>query len=336
MLTCLLHPLSALQIELKTSTIWTALRLWTFSASLTPVILGATLSYRAQREFSIVLFFLSVGAVVAVNGAANMVNSYFKNMVSSYMQKQDSTNYKTANGTGPKSIVSGHLLQLDENLVKNRFQASLVNYAAFLYGFGMLCMLFLMVLSTAKNEFIAALFFGGLSSSFLYTGGIQLKYYILGDLLVVSTFGPLSVLFSYGVQCGEFHFGPLFLALPLTLSTEAIIHSKHLREVEEDRRAGVVSLAILLGKQGSYFLFTLLLFLPYLVFAVFATQYSLFFGLPVLSMPYAFQLERLLREKGPSRAVTFRATILNAAVGVLFILSCLMAQDIPFVDLQSQ
>lgn len=327
-----------------------ALRLWTFSASLTPVALGATLSYRAQGDFSASLFLLTVGAVLAVNGAGNMVNSYFD-----YMRKLESPRSPTllngehrggggtvqrSNGVGTgaevrqrRAIGSGERGSPEERLSQHQLdQAALVNYAAYLYGFGMLCMLLLMALSKAKSEFIAALFFGGLSSSFVYTGGIGLKYYILGDLLVIFTFGPLSMLFLYGVQSAHFPLGPLILALPSALSTEAILHSKHLREVEEDKKAGVISLAVLLSKQGSYFLLTLLLFLPYLLFAVFATQYSLLLGLPLLTMPYAFQLERSLREMGPSRAISVKAAKLNAAVSSLFIVGCLLAKEIPFIE----
>lgn len=340
------------------STILTALRPWTFTASLTPVSLGATLSYRIQEHFSPSLFLLTVGAVLAVNGAGNMVTSYFDSMRKLDPNKVSSSKakdkHKSDNGVRNTSdrVISElrqrrvgdfastpeeeHSSGLDSRLTGHQLgQTALVNYAAHLYGFGMLCMLLLMILSTAKSEFIAALFFGGLSSSFMYTGGVGLKYYVLGDLLVVFTFGPLSMLFSYGVQCGHFPLGPLILALPLTLSTEAILHSKHLREVEKDMREGVISLAVLLGKQGSYFLFTLLLFLPYLAFSVFATQYSLLLGLPLLSMPYAFQLERSLREDGPSKAVTIKAARLNVAVSSLFIVGCLFAKDVPFMELKS-
>lgn len=325
--------------------ILTALRLWTFSASLTPVALGATLCYRAQGDFSASLFMLTVGAVLAVNGAGNMVNSYFDSMRkldTARSPKGDHGGVVTGNaGTRIgsemryKGTISAGEHSREERVAQQQLdQSALVNYAAYLYGFGMLCMLLLMMCSKAKSEFIAALFFGGLSSSFVYTGGIGLKYYILGDLLVVFTFGPLSMLFSYGVQSGHFPLGPLILALPSALSTEAILHSKHLREVEEDKKAGVISLAVLLGKQGSYFLFTLLLFLPYLLFAVFATQYSLLLGLPLLSMPYAFQLERSLREVGPSRAISVKAAKLNVAVSTLFIIGCLLARDIPFINLE--
>jgi 1,4-dihydroxy-2-naphthoate octaprenyltransferase len=295
------------------------------------------------------LFLLTVGAVLAVNGAGNMVNSYFDSMRKLDPHKSPLPSpveeHRGGVGGGAESEMQQrrHIrggengCVSDERPLQQQHQldhSALVNYAAYLYGFGMLCMLMLMALSRAKSEFIAALFFGGLSSSFLYTGGIGLKYYILGDLLVVFTFGPLSMLFSYGVQSGHFPLGPLILALPLALSTEAILHSKHLREVEEDKREGMISLAVVLGRQGSYFFFALLLFLPYLLFAVFASGYSLLLGLPLLSMPYAFQLERSLREVGPSRAISIKAARLNIVVSTLFILGCLLARELPFIEVE--
>ena len=211
--------------------------------------------------------------------------------------------------------------------------SKLVNFAAYLYFFGMICLWLLITFSPAKSQFLAALFFGGLSSSFVYTGGIGLKYYILGDLLVMFTFGPLAVLFSYLAQTGSLEWGPLLLALPLAISTEAILHSKHIRDMEEDKCANMVSLAVLLGKQGSYFLFTMLLFLPYLVFVVLGTQYSLALGLPLLSMPYAFRLERRLREQGASKSISTAAAKLNLVISVLFVVGCVFAKDIPFLEL---
>lgn len=302
---------------MNSASIYTALRPWTFSASLTPVILGAALSYKSCGQVNFVLLLLTVATVLAVNGAGNLVNRYFDSMRAIGSREAENHHGSGEVRTPP---IPGPLEQ-----------TQIVNFAAYLYGFGMACLWLLIWLSSARSEHLAALFFGGLSSSFIYTGGIGLKYYIIGDVLVILTFGPLSVLFSFVVQCGSLRFFPLVLALPLALSTEAIIHSKHARETEEDKRAGVISLAILLGKQGSYFLFTLLLFIPYLMFVVWGTRYSLPLALPVVTMPYAFYLERTFRERGPIRAISTGSTKLNLAISLLFVIGCLFARDIPFL-----
>ena len=304
--------------------IYNALRPWTFSASLIPVVLGAVLSYRTCSEFNIVSFLVTLVSVLAVNGAGNMVNTYFDFMREINARRRARIHPENHQGNRD-----------DRAPAADQFnQTQVVNIAAYFYGTGMACLWLLMWLSPARSDHLAAIFFGGLSASFLYTGGIGLKYYVLGDLLVMFTFGPLSVLFSFLVQCGEFSVGPLLLALPLALSTEAILHSKHVREMEADKQAGVVSLAVLLGKQGSYFLFTLLLFSPYLVFVFWGTQYSLALGLPLLSMPYAFQLERTFREKGPIKSISISISKLNCILSVLFVIGCLVAPNIPFLTLQ--
>ena len=297
-----------------------SLRLWTFSASLTPVVLGAVLSYKSQGHFSLLVLLATIAAVLSVNGAANMVNMYFEIMRETSERRPRETDQNN----------SVHRLD-NRSVDAQENQARIVNNAAYLYGFGMACLWLVMWLSPANSFYLATLFFGGLSSSFIYTGGIRLKFYILGDLLAMFTFGPLSVLFSYTAQSGHFVSGPLLLALPLALSTEAIIHSKHIREMSKDYKSGVLSLAVLLGRQGSYFLFALLLFLPYLLFVILGLLYSVTLALPLLSMPYAFNLERRLREEGVNRALSTSTVLLNFILSSLFIIGCHLATKIPFL-----
>ncbi len=310
---------------------YTALRPWTFTAALPPVLLGAVLSYRSHGELHLLSLLVTVAAVLAVNGAGNLVNTYFDYARESKSSRKrvgrlarEGVHQDENGGEGLQRETDGQLEQ-----------TQMVNFAAYLYGSGMACLWLLMWLSPARSEHLAGLFFGGLSSSFIYTGGIGLKYYVLGDILLMLTFGPLSLLFSFVAQSGKFSWGPLLLAVPLALSTETIVHCKHMREMEADRRAGVLSLAVLLGKQGSYFLFALLLFMPYLVFVIWGTQYSLPLGLPLLTMPYAFRLERRLREYGPDRSVSTSAAKLNVSLSCLFVVGCLLTREIPFITMHS-
>lgn len=287
----------------------TALRPWTLSASLTPVLLGTVLCYKTHGYLSVPIAVVSTFTVLAVHAAGNLVNTYFD-----FMQGVDSRSA----GTEDRTLVDKHLEP-----------TQVVNLAAYFYGFGMVCLWILMVLSPAQSEQLAGLFFGGLSSSFLYSGGIGLKYYVLGDVVVIITFGPLAVLFSYVVQCGQFSSAPLLLAFPLALNTEAIIHSKHIRSIEEHQRSGIVSLAVLLGHQGSYLLFALLLFLPYLVLVYWAIEYSVYFAIPLTTVLYAFSLERRFREKRGQVRLSSELARLNFALGFLLVWSCILAGSIP-------
>lgn len=75
--------------------------------------------------------------------------------------------------------------------------ADVVTMGAMSYCVGCVSLLLLAALSTAPLEHLALVYFGGLSASFLYTGGLGLKYIALGDVAIVLTFGPVTVLFAY-------------------------------------------------------------------------------------------------------------------------------------------
>jgi 1,4-dihydroxy-2-naphthoate octaprenyltransferase len=85
----------------------------------------------------------------------------------------------------------------------------------------------MLFLSQAKEEILSAIYFGGLSLSFMYTGGVGFKYMALGDIVVLLTFGPLTVLFAYLSQIGTYDvsadnlfsalFKPLAYAIPLVI-----------------------------------------------------------------------------------------------------------------------
>ena len=71
------------------------------------------------------------------------------------------------------------------------------------YIMGLIGFVVMVFVSPARMQLLALLYFGGLSFSFLYTGGIGLKYYALGDIIIMVTFGPVAVLYSYVAQTGN-------------------------------------------------------------------------------------------------------------------------------------
>ncbi|XP_074704640.1 protein dispatched homolog 3 isoform X7 [Strix aluco] len=155
-----------------------ALRPWSFSASLTPVALGSALAYRAEGALDPGLLVGSAVAVLAVHGAGNLVNTYYDFSKGIDHKKSD-----------------------DRTLVDQLLEPQdVVRFGVFLYTVGCICAAGLYVLSTLKLEHLALIYFGGLSSSFLYTGGIGFKYVALGDVVILITFGPLAVMFAHAVQ----------------------------------------------------------------------------------------------------------------------------------------
>jgi menadiol prenyltransferase len=78
--------------------------------------------------------------------------------------------------------------------------ADVVYMGAVCYIVGCIGLLVLTILSPTPLPHLALVYFGGLSGSFLYTGGLGLKYIALGDVAIILTFGPVAVLFAYMSQ----------------------------------------------------------------------------------------------------------------------------------------
>lgn len=126
-----------------------ALRPWSFSASLTPVALGSALAYRAQAALDPRLLLGCAVAVLAVHGAGNLVNTYYDFSKGIDHKKSD-----------------------DRTLVDRILEPQdVVRFGVCLYTLGCLCAAGLYALSPLKLEHLALIYFGGLSGSFLYTGG---------------------------------------------------------------------------------------------------------------------------------------------------------------------
>lgn len=284
-----------------------ALRPWSFSASLTPVALGSCLAFKAVGTFSVTVFVVTCITALAVHAAGNVVNTYFDYMRGVDTKKSDD-----------RTLVDGCM---EPNAV-----ASL---GGILYLIGCTGLLVLVFVSPASVEHLALVYFGGLSSSFLYTGGLGLKYIALGDIVIFLTFGPLTVLFAYLSQAGSLSWIPLAYAIPLSLNTEAILHSNNTRDMESDKEAGIITLAIIIGRTASYVLFTFLLFTPYVIFTVLALHFTRWFLLPLATLFLAFRYEREFR-RGNLSDMPHIIALLNLKLGLLYTLACGLA-DLKFL-----
>ncbi|XP_065127406.1 ubiA prenyltransferase domain-containing protein 1 [Paramisgurnus dabryanus] len=292
----------ALDMQGKCAAYVLALRPWSFSASLTPVALGSALAYKLDGSVDLLILLVCAVAVLLVHGAGNLVNTYYDFSKGIDHKKSDD-----------RTLVDQILKPQD-----------VVMFGAVLYSAGCLCATVLFFLSTLKLEHLALIYFGGLSSSFLYTGGIGLKYVALGDVVILITFGPLAVMFAHAVQVGYLSVLPLVYAVPLALNTEAILHSNNTRDMDSDRQAGIVTLAILVGPTLSYIIYNLLLFVPYLLFCILATRYTISMALPLLTLPMAFPLERQFRRQCYAK-IPQKTAKLNLLMGLFYVFGIILA-----------
>lgn len=296
---------------MKVRTYVLAVRPWSLSASFLPTLLGAALAYRlpGDQPFSWLTLLVTLCTIVPVHGAGNVVNTYFDFVKGIDNRKSDD-----------RTLVD-HILSIDE----------VVSLGALLYFVGCAFFVPLVILSPARMEHLALVYFGGLSSSFLYTGGIGLKYIALGDIVVLVIFGPLSVVFAFLAQTGRVDWPIIYYAIPLALNTEAILHSNNTRDLETDSKAEIVTLAILIGRTASLLLYAFLLFTPYIMFVVASVRCSMWFLLPMLTLPRAFELERRFRCPDSMRYVPRQTARLNFYFAMLYVSSCLFAHRLPFL-----
>ena len=104
-----------------------------------------------------------------------------------------------------------------------------------------------------------------------------LKYHALGDLDILFTYSILPVLGTSYVVTGAVNYEASWLILPIGLITVGILHSNNTRDMEQDKRAGIRTLAMLLGKRTSTYLYVAEMIIPFVLVLV-----AVLFG----AMPY--------------------------------------------------
>lgn len=298
---------------MKLSSYVLALRPWSLSASVMPTLLGSAVAYKCSNtsDFGWLTLLCTLFTVVSVHGAGNVVNTYFDYIKGIDGRKSDDR------------ILVDHILSKDE----------VATLGGMLYAAGCVGFICLAVISPAKMEHLALVYFGGLSSSFLYTGGIGLKYIALGDVLILIIFGPISVLFAFMSQTGRVEWATIYYGIPLALNTEAILHSNNTRDMESDRHAGIVTLAIVIGHTASHVLYAFLLFTPYILFVVLGVRHTACFLLPLITLPAAFRIEKQFRRSDTIQNVPKQTAKLNIFFGFLYVLACSLAdaEHLPFI-----
>ena len=105
----------------------------------------------------------------------------------------------------------------------------------------------------------------GVACTLLYP---VLKYNALGDFDIVMAFAFLPTLGTSYVATGAIDWNVLFVALPVGLITDGILHSNNSRDVMTDRRAGITTMAMSMGPEKSVWLFGFEMLFPYLWIAV--------------------------------------------------------------------
>lgn len=247
-----------------------ATRPWSLPASLMPAIMANILAYKQldDGEFSKLTAIGSMVCVFGVHIAGNLVNTYYD-----FMYGVDGPN------SDDKTLVDGILKP------RNVFNFSIASYALSIISF--------IVFTTFTNiDFILlfCLFSMGALLSFFYTGVLKLKYVAFGDLVIILTFGPLNVLFTYASQTNLLSWKPIMASIPLICLTEAILHANNSRDSREDQIKNIITLPIMLGDRYSFHFYALLIVTPFLFALYMGVTHSVLFLLELILFPMAMSL----------------------------------------------
>ena len=142
-----------------------------------------------------------------------------------------------------------------------------------------------------------------------YTGGpFPLGYHGLGDLFVFIFFGLASVAGTYYVQAGVVSAAAWWMTIPPGLIITAILVVNNLRDLENDKKAGKRTLAVILGERATKIQYLICMVAAYLVLPLAASMGVIPASalLAWLSLPLALRATRLV--------FTERGRPLNAAL----------------------
>lgn len=279
-------------------------RPFSLPGSAIPVILGAVLAL-GSNKFHFGYFILTLIAIVMLQAGVNLLSDHddFENKVD------------TEDSFGSSGVIFQGLLSSKELYIGGMM----------LLTIGCIIGLFL---TYKRGWFILLLEVIGALGGYSYTGKpLRLKYRGLGAPLVFLLFGPLMVIGSYYIQTQTVSILAILVSVPLGLLTTAILHANDIRDMEQDKKAGIKTLSLIVGVNNAEIIYRFLIIISY-VFILALVGYEIipiWSLLCLLTLPTAF--------KNLCRLGTFSDIIeldketakLGTQFGMMFILSMIIA-----------
>jgi 1,4-dihydroxy-2-naphthoate polyprenyltransferase len=260
----------------------------TLPAAIAPVLVGTAAAVQwAGRLPRIGAFLAALIGSVFIQIGTNLANDY-----SDARRGAD-----TVDRLGPVRVTSSGLVAPRRVLV--------ATWVAF--GISVACGIYLAAVAGAVILLIGAV---SIAAGILYTGGPHPYGYAgLGEVFVFLFFGLVAVNGSYYVQVEQLEALPLGLSIAIGFLATAILVVNNVRDLETDRRAGKLTLAVRMGRGNAVALYRLLVLggFTMLPIALLAGEASLLPLIGLAALPMAI---------GPLRAMSNRTDgpALNAAL----------------------
>jgi 1,4-dihydroxy-2-naphthoate polyprenyltransferase len=210
------------------------MRLWlmaarprTLPAAIAPVLVGTAAAVEHVDDIRLGAFFAALVGSIFIQIGTNLANDY-----SDARRGADS-----ADRLGPVRVTSSGLVAPRRVLVAT-WIAFGIAVAAGIY------------LATVAGVVILIVGAASILAGVLYTGGPRPYGYAgLGEVFVFLFFGLVAVNGSYYVQLERLDWLPFGLSLAIGFLAAAILVVNNVRDIDTDRRAGKMTLAVRLGRQ---------------------------------------------------------------------------------------
>lgn len=281
----------------------------TLPAAIAPVLVGSAAAVERVGELPRVgAFFAALIGSIFIQIGTNLANDY-----SDAKRGAD-----TADRLGPVRVTSAGLVAPRRVLV--------ATWVAF--GVAVACGIYLTFVAGIVILLIGIV---SIAAGVLYTGGPRpYGYEGLGELFVFLFFGLVAVNGSYYVQVEELDALPLGLSISIGFLATAILVVNNVRDIETDRRAGKMTLAVRTGRRNAVGLYRLLILVAYalLPITLLGAGTSLLPLIGLASLPLAIPPLRTMsaRSDGPSLNAALAATgALLAAFSLLVSAGLLLA-----------
>lgn len=211
-------------------------RPWSFPASAMPVIVSLAWLFARHQSVNPWIGLWTLLTIIIVHAAGNVWSDYFD--FKSGVDRDDTY--------GVKILTSGQFQP------KEIMRISIVlQLAALVSGIALVC---------ATGSTLLWIGVAGILLSLCYP---PLKYMALGDVVIYLCYAFLPMTGVTFICTGAIQWDVLWLSAPVGLITIAILHANNTRDIETDRRAGISTLAMMMGQTTSAVLYCAEVLIPF-------------------------------------------------------------------------
>jgi len=275
---------------------WLALRPWSFTISLAPILAGTSLAILDGHGARIDLALAALLASILIHSGTNLQND-----VGDFRRGADG-----AGRIGPPRVTTEGWLPASHV----QFSVVLCFALAFLPG---------AYLVAYGGWPIVAIGLTSIAAGAVYTAGPRpVAYSGWGEAFVILFFGLVAVGGMYYLHAGTISAAALLAGAALGLLAAAVLVVNNLRDIDSDRRIGKNTLAVRCGVRFTLVEYAFLLLTPFLLVAVLALhEERIGLLVPLLLLPWAVRLYLRVRQT-PSGAWLNGALASTAKLGLLF------------------